>query len=1402
MKKLFYAGILILAILMGSEETKAVTACPYPVQIKQPDGTSLIVTLQGDEHVKWAITSDGYSLLYNKKGVFEYAITNEKGDLIPSGVKAKDPKIRTQSEKDFLLKLRKGMNYSKSQVSLMKSIYEIKSNEIQKAFPTTGNRKLICILIGYTDLAFTKTQSDFNNLLNQVNYTTDGATGSVKDFYLENSYNQFNLTVDVAGPYTASHNMAYYGGNDVYGNDLRPRELVTEAVNLANPAVNYANYDNDGNGSVDGIYVIFAGYGEEAGASSNAIWSHSWTIPTLTLDGVTLSKYACSPELRDISGTGITRVGVICHEFGHVLGAPDFYDTDYSGTGGNFAGTGDWDIMAQGSWNNNGATPADHNAYTKVHVYKWATAKTLSSPISITLDNAEKDSSSFYEYSTPTAGEYFIMENRQKIGFDADIPGNGLIIYHVHSQVASSGNSINTGHPQKMYPVCASATSNPNSLVSSYGSINSSGCPFPGSTNKKSFTDATLPGSISWAGASLNKPITNITSHTADTTITLDFMGGGSSDDPLNFNAVAVSSSQINLSWDLNAGRNVLLASSANGVFGTPAPGVNYSANDTIPGGGIALYAGDSVAYSDTSLNQNTTYFYKIWTEIDSTIAWSTGVSSQAQTLCSGGATVIPFIEQFSATTIPGCWTIIDNEANGQVWEFGTIPLGLTGTTGNYAYLNSDGYGSGNSQNTDLISPTFDFSGDSNISVSFKHYFRNWINETGTFSYSINNGSSWNVIQAWSTTTVNPETFDQIIPGVAGKSQVKFKWNYTGTYGYFWCIDDIEINNPPAPVKREANIKRVPDGYAPAIDGKVDDIWKNVEAHNIDLNFTGETPTLNSATWKAMWDDNAIYVVVEVSENSFWPSWRSGLVDWESDKFELYLDVNENLGDGVGPSSGTISGHYQFAPNFSQTDPGTEHDFNGVYNADIWNDSPASYVYEYMIPFNILTDKYGTMLDPSFLTKIGFDICVIDLDEGQTIRNRAVWSNIGTAYEDWNDMDSAGIVNFVTDEIAPPAINPPENLTADVVDNNNVQLNWDGDYIAFNEGFETGDLTKWDEMIEGGGHVGDVGLPYWQVQSSSVYVYDGGYSALVNWGYNIDTWLISPSIEVTSNTKITFIWQSSYYWNVDPYDNGDLFVKISLDGGDTWTPIWTFGDIGVWSSWTWYQTTIDMSTLAGSNIKVAFNLKVVKDDHNSDVALDDVYIGDTGALTPGTKAISEPNNMDLKAKTAGSKVGNKSMKNLNLKKSAATGYAVYRDGSQIAKTNSRSFLDKGLSNGTYNYYIVAFNNPSSNESDPSNEVEVNIDLNSIPSISAFSLFDINLYPVPAKDVLNVALNGLNGDIEFKVYNMLGKVVYFNSAKCISVKQIEQIKLDNMTPGVYYLEVSDQTRTEMRKFTIE
>lgn len=550
MRKLIFSYLLTL-LIAACHSSFAVSAYPYPIEVAQPDGTRISILLKGDEFVKWAQTADGYSLLRNDKGIYEYAMLNLNMDLVPSGLRAKDERDRSSSDLQFLKTLKKGLTFSGSQVVFMRNINQFKKKNTYKSAKLTGTRKFICILIGFTDKGFVKTRAEFENLLNQPGYNGESANGSVFDFYKENSYGQLNMSFTVAGPYTAAHDMAYYGANNSKGNDTNPRALVSEAVTLADPTVNYADFDNDNDQYVDGILVIHAGYGEDSGAAANTIWAHSSSISPLSVDGKLASDYATSSELRGTSGSGITRIGVVCHELGHVLGTSDFYDTNYE-TNGTYDGTGKWDLMGVGSWNNTGITPAHHNPYTKIFVYGWAAARAFPTGTTIVLGDAETNSNSFYRVNTATTNEYFLFENRQKHKFDSYLPGHGLIIYHVDGNYINTfGNGINTGSHQGLYPVCANATGLP---PTTYGTINSAGLPFPGTGNKTSFTDTTIPNSLSWAMEQTNYPLTGISEDNINKTISL--AGPVLPDPPAPVaaaNATNVVQSTFNANWSFAA---------------------------------------------------------------------------------------------------------------------------------------------------------------------------------------------------------------------------------------------------------------------------------------------------------------------------------------------------------------------------------------------------------------------------------------------------------------------------------------------------------------------------------------------------------------------------------------------------------------------------------------------------------------------------------------------------------------------------------------------------------------------------------------------------------------------------------------------------------------------------------
>ncbi|MFP4447823.1 MAG: InlB B-repeat-containing protein [Bacteroidales bacterium] len=164
-----------------------------------------------------------------------------------------------------------------------------------------------------------------------------------------------------------------------------------------------------------------------------------------------------------------------------------------------------------------------------------------------------------------------------------------------------------------------------------------------------------------------------------------------------------------------------------------------------------------------------------------------------------GIVTSFPYTQDFSDGELPMCWENIDNTGEDQVWEFnnpGERDINTTTGDNGFAILDSDNYGSGSSQDADLISPPFDFTDMDSINLSFEHYYNDYDSEVATLSYSTDNGSTWDEIETWSgADTENAETFSQDISNeVAGESGVKFKWNYTGSWGYYWAVDDIEID--------------------------------------------------------------------------------------------------------------------------------------------------------------------------------------------------------------------------------------------------------------------------------------------------------------------------------------------------------------------------------------------------------------------------------------------------------------------------------------------------------------------------------------------------------------------------------------------------------------------------------
>jgi len=482
------------------------------VKYEQSNGDVVTIRIYGDEHFHYIKSLDGFTLLHNAKGDLEYAKLDEKGDLQLSGVLVKNPENRSEFDRAFLAQFGTKNTFSISQKKYLTELNKTK-RAIYKRFlkPSSSNEiKLPVLLIQYKDKKFAHTVQDFEMLMNQENYL---GIGCVKDYYKANSFNKMIATSIVGGIYTASNNLAYYGANDANGIDIRPHYLVREAVDSAAKAgIDFSQFDNDKDGYVDVVIVIFAGYGEETGANSNTIWSHSWYLSgdpnddkSVTYNGVKIDNYTIQPELEGNTGNTICGIGGIVHEFGHALGLPDWYDTDYDepSTGGQAFDLGLWDVMAAGCWNNNSKTPSNHGAYSKI-LLGWQTTTELKENQSVNIPNANDNNISFKFYSG-NKNEFFLLENRQQVGWDLYIPGHGMLIYHVDSLYINQhwgDNSINVNPNHQGLDL--------EEADNVKDEVTFDGDPFPGAANKKEFSDYSTPNAKSWDGKKSNKKIFNI----------------------------------------------------------------------------------------------------------------------------------------------------------------------------------------------------------------------------------------------------------------------------------------------------------------------------------------------------------------------------------------------------------------------------------------------------------------------------------------------------------------------------------------------------------------------------------------------------------------------------------------------------------------------------------------------------------------------------------------------------------------------------------------------------------------------------------------------------------------------------------------------------------------------------
>lgn len=335
----------------------------------------------------------------------------------------------------------------------------------------------LVILVNFSDVSFYSgnTRKDMDSLMNAVNYNYDGATGSTREYYRAQSNGQYVPQFDVVGPYTLTNNRAHYGGNDSNGDDLLAGNMIVEACKAADAdGVDFTQYNNDGDSYIDFVYVIYAGAGEADSDVEDAIWPHNWTLSgarnyenctysasDCKVDGLTINNYACSGELTYGEEGSRCGIGTVAHEFGHVIGLPDYYDTN-GDTNGDADGKtpNNWTIMDQGSYNNDGKTPPSYSIFDKYY-FGWATPTILpkdGAGQNITLTTGYDDA---YQITGGTSvvpytntGVVYYLENRQKNGWDEYLPGHGLLIWKVkYNEDRWSGNTPNSYSSDVLYTV-------------------------------------------------------------------------------------------------------------------------------------------------------------------------------------------------------------------------------------------------------------------------------------------------------------------------------------------------------------------------------------------------------------------------------------------------------------------------------------------------------------------------------------------------------------------------------------------------------------------------------------------------------------------------------------------------------------------------------------------------------------------------------------------------------------------------------------------------------------------------------------------------------------------------------------------------------------------------------------